>query len=328
MRRVLLSLAFLIFFNAVFSLEISVPENVSANVNWSLYSNLGSLNYDKIVVLLDDAKVYEASFGSNPFLEQSKIVSAYHYEKQVSISFFGLPEGKHPVSLKIFKDGTEIASASKEIIAFNPYTKEATERLEQKVNALESLIEGKIGKDGEILSALSEIRTGIAALEGKIASGEEKNANLESAIKKLESQMTAKAASDENTKASLEEIKSSIAKIESRFEQGQQPLFTGFVSFVRGNPVLALVLLVIVIILIVLVLIRKKRLMERNYLFDSSGFESEVHGVEAPESSGEGPKSKGRWASTESDVESSLQGQSSKSASKISWGDLIKRERS
>ncbi|MCX6801537.1 MAG: hypothetical protein NT067_00335 [Candidatus Diapherotrites archaeon] len=323
MRKALFPLMVLLVCTAVFSLEISVPENVSANVNWSLYSNLSSLNYDKIQVFLDDARVYEASFGSNPFTDQSKIVSAYHYEKQVSISFFGLAEGTHPVSLKIFRDGAEIASASKDIVAFNPYTKEATERLEQNVSALEAIVDEKIGTNGAITSSLAAIQAGISSLEEQGSSKDEKIAVLESSVKKLQGQLAAQSAVDDNISASLEEIKFSLAKIEARFEgDGQQPLFTGFVSFVRGNPVLALGLLVVVIILVVLVIIRKKRLMDRNYLFEPGEIESEVHGVEEP-SSVDGVTSKGKWSSGSQEKPAKAE----KSASKVSWGDLIKKER-
>jgi uncharacterized protein YukE len=292
-------------------------------VNWSLYSNLSSQNYDKIQVSLDGATVYEASFGSNPFTDQSKIVSAYHYEKQVSISFLGLAEGTHPVSLKLFKDGSEIASASKDIVAFNPYTKEATDRLEQNVSALEAMVNEKIGSNGAITSSLAAIQAGISSLETQGVGKDEKISALENSVKSLQEQLASQSAADENINAALEEIKFSLAKIEANFGgEGQQPLFTGFVSFVRGNPVLALGLLVVVIILVVLVIIRKKRLMDRNYMFEPGEIESEVHSTEEPSSAG-GVVSKGKWSSGSTEKPAKAE----KSASKVSWGDLIKKER-
>lgn len=323
MRAALFPLMVLLVCTAVFALEISVPENVSANVNWSLYSNLSSQNYDKIQVLLDGTAIYEASFGSNPFTDQSKIVSAYHYEKQVSISFLGLAEGTHPVSLKLFKDGSEIASASKDIVAFNPYTKEATDRLEQNVSALEAMVNEKIGSNGAITSSLAAIQAGISSLEAQGSGNDEKISMLENSVKSLQGQLAAQSAVDDNISAALEEIKFSLSKIEGNFsEEGQQPIFTGFVSFVRGNPVLALGLLVVVIILVVLVILRKKRLMDRNYMFEPGEIESEVHGVEEP-SSVDGVTSKGKWSAGA--VEKPAKPE--KSAAKVGWGDLIKKER-
>ncbi|MFH1234516.1 MAG: hypothetical protein V1493_02790 [Candidatus Diapherotrites archaeon] len=324
MRAALFPLAVLLVCTAVFALEISVPENVSANVNWSLYSNLSSQNYDKIQVFLDGAKVYEASFGSNPFIDQSKIVSAYHYEKQVSISFFGLLEGTHPVSLQIFRDGSEIASASKDIVAFNPYTKEATDRLEQNVSALEAMVNEKIGSNGAIISSLAAIQASISSLETQSADKDEQIAVLEASVKSLQGQLASLSASDDNINSALGQIGDSLSKIEAKLmiDEEPRPLFTGFVSFVRGNPVLALGLLVVVIILVVLVIIRKKRLMDRNYMFEPGEIESEVHSTEEPNSVG-GVTSKGKWSAEA--VEKPARPE--KSAAKVGWGDLIKKER-
>jgi hypothetical protein len=324
MRAALFPLAVLLVCTAVFALEISVPENVSANVNWSLYSDLSSQNYDKIQVFLDGARVYEASFGSNPFIDQSKIVSAYHYEKQVSISFFGLAEGTHPVSLKLFKDGSETASASKDIVAFNPYTKEATDRLEQNVSALGALVEEKIGNDGAITSSLAAIQAGISSLETESAGKDEKIAVLEASVRGLQGQLALLSASDDNINSALGQMGDSLSKIEAKLMIGEepQPIFTGFVSFVRGNPVLALGLLVVVIILVILVIVRKKRLMDRNYMFEPGELESEVHGVEEP-SSVDGVISKGKWSAGFPEKPAKAE----KSAAKVGWGDLIKKER-
>jgi len=333
MKKAFFVIAVLILSLSASAFEFSAPDTIPDKVNWSIYADFGSMDFDKIQVLLDGDVVYEKGLGEET--DYSKVVSTnYHAPgKKLTASFVGLDEGAHTVEVKIFEAGSLRDSESKQVKVFVPGSVAIANEINDEMRNLRDSFDRLSGEISEKIAALETLGTDIERLEATISSEGESVSSLQKSLEIIKKDFKALSQhfssvsggleeKDKNIDAYLAGMDTSIGQIESQLEEMTTPPETavaGFVSFVQGNPMLAVVLLLVVVALIIILLVRKRR--EKGMLFETGELESEVHEAEAPSpeeaDTGEDSDSTGKWAF----------GRGAAESKKFRVGDLLWRKK-
>ncbi len=325
MKKAFFAVALLIFLAAllpVHAIDWEYPDEVPVNVGWSVYASFES-DYDRIELFLDGGKVYETKWGT-PDFDHSKVMSAVHDrdEKKLSVIFSGLSEGTHSIEIKTLKDGSVQESERGELeafitssIAIANRTEESIQRLRNSFDEFKEEVNSKVSGVESLQGSIGGIEGDIEALEASLAescqSAGETRASLESLREELNalsselgSAVEVLGEKDTNTEASLFALKESVEGIRATFEEMNkpQPALAGFVSFVQGNPALAVGLMFVIIVLVVILVVRKRK--SGGMLFDTGQeeFGPEVHEAEEVNAEdidlggGETGGKKGKWA--------------------------------
>ena len=331
MKRAFFALMILFFSLSANAISWDLPKSIPANVNWSVYADLGNASYDRIQLFLDGSKVYE-TYSVPPSINHSKVVLVQHNPetKGLVVLFRGLQEGKHSVELKILKEGNLQDSLSESIEVFTPSSlqianqtnsnlsemKKALEEFKKSVNSKLSGMDSLNASIEKLNSSISEVQSGLnntsQSTESLQASVKKMKEDLAGFTEKLGAVSADISKRDANLSASLSELKSSIKDINLQFEElKKQPAtpIAGFAAFVIERPAIAVGLFLIVIVIIVVLLIRKSS--TRSTLFETEAFEPEEETPKAEEIDlGHEEKEsdtgkKGRWAFGKESEESS-----------------------
>ena len=322
MKRAFFALMILFFSLSVNAISWDLPKSVPANVNWSVYANLGNASYDRIQLFLDGSKVYETPWGV-PGPDYSRIVFEHHnYEtKELLVSFRGLSAGKHTVELKVLKEGNLQDSLSESIEVFTPSSLQIANQAESSINDLKKSLEqfkksvsSKLSEMDSLNASIEKLNSSISEVQSGLKGTSQSTESLQASVKKIKEDLagfTEKLRSvssdiserDANLNASLSELKNSIKDINLQFEEiKKQPTtpLAGFAAFVIERPAIAVGLFLVIIVIIVVLLIRKSS--TRSTLFETAPYEpgEETPNAEEIDLGHEEKESdtgkKGRWA--------------------------------
>lgn len=318
-------IAFLITFSSVNAIDWTFPESVPEKVSWSVYADLSDQSFDKIQLFLDGEKVYEKALDEEVDYSKISTVNYYPPEKELSVTLLGLGEGEHSLKLKVLESGSVRDSVNGSIQVFVPSSLAIANEIEGSIQKMKKSIEEFKTSVNEKVSGVNSLKESISAVESDLSSLEKKLSEKENSINSLKSSLETLnkdlaslsqglsevsetlQEEDKNTAASLKGLNESIEGIEAQLTEltKPKPAFAGLVSFVQGNPIIAIVLIGIIILLIVISLLKNRSGKET--LFETGGFdEALTQSKSASEKESEEPKEKeetstekkagGKWA--------------------------------
>jgi len=298
MRKAFFLLALMLVLSTVNAINWTVPSEVPENSNWSFYANLSGETFDEVQVFLNGDKVYEYSLGDE-YIDFAKIVYAYYQgaEKNLVVSFAGLNSGDHRIELIVLQNGTEQNSLNTEIKVFLSGSQEDIQEVKENFSAtkatierLESKLDEKLADMDSVNASVSELRSELSSIQSKLteegASVEELKLDLSSFSTNLVNFSAQASSKDETLKSSLDEMTTQVSNLQATLNEmnKEESIFTGFVSFVQGEPVIALGFIAIIAVVLIYMVLRKRK-SSKGELFDT-GFDessSDLNSEESPE---------------------------------------------
>ena len=246
--------------------------------------------------------------------------------------------GEHELELRLFQDGTEQNSLNTEISVFLSGSradivevKENFAATKATIERLESKLDAKLSDMDSLNASVSELRSELSSIQSEIttegASVESLKSDLSSFSTRLASFSAQASSKDETLKSSLDEMTLQVSNMQATLDEmnKEEPIFTGFISFVQGEPVLALGFIAIIAAVIIYMVLRKRKGNSGQLFdtgFDGSSDESpEAHEISLGEDEelGSGGNKGGKWAFAENFAADSKKQEKGFSVTDLLW---------
>jgi len=326
MRKAFFLLALMLVLSTVNAINWTVPSEVPENSNWSFYANLSGETFDEVQVFLNGDKVYEALTWGDDFIDHSFVIYAnVDKQKNLVVSFAGLNAGEHSLELRLFQNGTEENSLSTELYVFLSGSREDIQEVKENfaatkatIERLEDKLDAKLSDMDSLNATVSELSSELSSIQNELNAGdasvEDMKSDLSSFSNKLASFSAQASNKDKTLTSSLDEMTLLVANMQATLDEmnKEEPIFTGFVSFVQGEPVLALGFIGIIAAVVIYMVLRKRK-SSKGELFDTGFDESpdedspDAHEIDLgeDESDPNARKGGGKWAFGENFAEES-----------------------
>jgi len=342
MRRAFFVLMVLLLAINASALEWDVPESIPESVNWSIYADLGGVDYDRLQVFLEGDRVYETSWGGTD-IDYSKIVSVEYDAsgKDLAVSLRGLREGNYDIELKLLKEGNEQDSRNETVEVFVPGSITLINETESEMNSIRqsmNALEGRISNYDELNNSIISLQSNLSELEGELEREGNENDSLSGAIETLKNELEGYSdrlsrysskmqSTDENQQAAIVQLEAEVDSHQTTLTkltaESETPL-AGFASFISGNPMISVALLVVVIIAILVFIVRKRGITTET-LFETdttyaTGTSPDAEDIDLghSDSDSSGTANNGKWAFGEED-----QSEEAKESKGFSFRDLL-----
>ncbi|MDO8538602.1 MAG: hypothetical protein Q7S21_06995 [archaeon] len=199
---------------SVQALTLSAPEKLVANTNWDAIIDLDSADsFTKTEVFLNNNLIITVFNNSQTSIDPSNgrfVIRASVYDEKPStadglrmyISFIGLNEGTHSISVKSFNADTIIQERTQQINVINPLGTDYQAEIEGKLDTKSADLQNQIGSSNQKLALIEE------RLNALLAKIDEVNANLSAQISS-----TNRTKEVEELQAQAKELQSLVAEL-------------------------------------------------------------------------------------------------------------------